>query len=240
MLHRYSDISIRAPARGATSCKRVSHADRHISIRAPARGATESFDKVMAHNKFQSALPRGERPFAASFIALFIADFNPRSREGSDLWYDVHRPGERHFNPRSREGSDCSDCIYDEFIPISIRAPARGATINLLLIVLFLQFQSALPRGERHILDCNTNALRNFNPRSREGSDHKYKLLTAVIVISIRAPARGATAYGFYRSCDYTISIRAPARGATCHNRYDAKHRAISIRAPARGVMLYK
>ena len=128
MLHRYSDISIRAPARGATSCKRVSHADRHISIRAPARGATESFDKVMAHNKFQSALPRGERPFAASFIALFIADFNPRSREGSDLWYDVHRPGERHFNPRSREGSDS----------------------NLLLNSSnALAFQSALPRGER-------------------------------------------------------------------------------------------
>ena len=124
----YALISIRAPARGATSCKRVSHADRHISIRAPARGATESFDKVMAHNKFQSALPRGERPFAASFIALFIADFNPRSREGSDLWYDVHRPGERHFNPRSREGSDS----------------------NLLLNSSnALAFQSALPRGER-------------------------------------------------------------------------------------------
>ena len=172
MLHRYSDISIRAPARGATSCKRVSHADRHISIRAPARGATESFDKVMAHNKFQSALPRGERPFAASFIALFIADFNPRSREGSDLWYDVHRPGERHFNPRSREGSDLDPAVWLAGEIISIRAPARGATRSRFKhFTLTVSFQSALPRGERLYRGRKCRITGYFNPRSREGSD---------------------------------------------------------------------
>ena len=55
----------------------------------------------------------------------------------------------------------------------------------------------------------------NFNPRSREGSDHGriYPIMT--FQISIRAPARGATAAlppAYPLPC---ISIRAPARGAT-------------------------
>ena len=56
---------------------------------------------------------------------------------------------------------------------ISIRAPARGAT-GLLVILLQCadQFQSALPRGER-----------------RERSERSSR----VMIISIRAPARGAT-----------------------------------------------
>ena len=55
-----------------------------------------------------------------------------------------------HFNPRSREGSDVITAILPDVIPISIHAPAKGAT-------------TALPI---HQEQCS-----HFNPRSREGSD---------------------------------------------------------------------
>ena len=78
-----------------------------ISIHAPARGATYSkiYQKVM--QKFQSTLPRGERPgssfhdgipiiisihapargatYIDKLVNAIFADFNPRSREGSDF-----------------------------------------------------------------------------------------------------------------------------------------------------------
>ena len=55
-----------------------------ISIHAPAKGATARFVAV----------------------AFFSTDFNPRSREGSDILYSPVLRMDGNFNPRSREGSD--------------------------------------------------------------------------------------------------------------------------------------
>ena len=55
----------------------------------------------------------------------------------------------------------------------------------------------------------------NFNPRSREGSDITEYINDNINLISIRAPARGATMLAGYVLRYYKISIRAPARGAT-------------------------
>ena len=54
-------------------------------------------------------------------------------------------------------------------------------------------------------------------------------------IISIRAPARGATKEGKYKGSSKEISIRAPARGATIEFIYGFLRPEISIRAPARG-----
>ena len=107
-------ISILAPARGATKSKQGLTGPQGISILAPARGATCS--DVLYHGHeclFQSSLPRGERHrrrpltrFAKAFqsslprgerrIQIRIIcgvsreDFNPRSREGSDLMTGTH------------------------------------------------------------------------------------------------------------------------------------------------------
>ena len=108
-----------------------------------------------AHAIFQSALPRGERHGAS-------VEYKPT------------------------------------MTTISIRAPARGATYNLRYIYfsrifqsalprgerrvdtnlafhMFL-FQSALPRGERHNMVGYCQSHRDFNPRSREGSDDGTQL----------------------------------------------------------------
>ena len=55
------EISIHAPARGATSTYQHTHYSTRISIHAPARGATQYSAAIRGTQKFQSTLPRGER-----------------------------------------------------------------------------------------------------------------------------------------------------------------------------------
>ena len=76
-----------------------------ISIRAPARGATSIKKDNDKAQRFQSALPRGERLVFSSLV-YSPEYFNPRSREGSDARICVPLLHRRYFNPRSREGSD--------------------------------------------------------------------------------------------------------------------------------------
>ena len=143
-------ISIHAPAKGATSSKMITSMSGAISIHAPAKGATpkhEAFHpiyrfqstlprrerpKIRSHSKksliFQSTLPRRERLYSNSINRYFPCHFNPRSREGSDDSEWTNTVNKLNFNPRSREGSDTS--------PFSI-------------FLFFTEFQSTLPRRER-------------------------------------------------------------------------------------------
>ena len=81
-------------------------------------------------------------------------DFNPRSREGSDVAKKSATISSVYFNPRSREGSDRKRLLIMQCIVISIRAPARGATGLIKFI---------------------TGVFTDFNPRSREGSDINFR-----------------------------------------------------------------
>ena len=146
------EISIHAPARGATSTYQHTHYSTRISIHAPARGATDFSDffkfflrisiHAPARGATQKSQPRGHP----------LVNFNPRSREGSDMPKPFKTVLMFHFNPRSREGSDCrslfrfsrscdfnprsregSDAILSRDprnAEISIHAPARGATMQ--------------------------------------------------------------------------------------------------------------
>ena len=119
-------------------------------------------------------------------------------------------------------------------------------------------FQSTLPRGERHKKQFRFLTYHYFNPRSREGSDINTRISSRLAtVISIHAPARGATltvmcnlpsaVYFNPRSREgsdlsiiiipfrFVISIHAPARGATQSGIIAVMYDYISIHAPARG-----
>ena len=101
-----------------------------------------------------------------------------------------------NFNPRSREGSDATAfydflCVYR----ISIRAPARGAT------VIWKNSDGKLHISIRAPARGATARQSRWRPFPKQ--------------ISIRAPARGATNGCGYHDTQYSISIRAPARGAT-------------------------
>ena len=78
--------------------------------------------------------------------------------------------------------------------PISIHAPAKGATPAALTV-------------------CGAGFY--FNPRSREGSDQFREHSLSAIKISIHAPAKGATYLTAGQFAIILISIHAPAKGAT-------------------------
>ena len=98
---------------------------------------------------------------------IHALDFNPRSREGSDVDEVGVSDAVGDFNPRSREGSDYygmglsfdkgisihapvkgATDGYIEFLTsdlISIHAPVKGATRQLAGQPILTEFQSTLP-----------------------------------------------------------------------------------------------
>ena len=105
---------------------RISFPGYSVSIHAPARGATSTRRTVTPSSGFQSTRPRGARP---RLVALMKAKerFNPRARAGRD-----HLSGDR-----------------GRLRPVSIHAPARGATLPPQRAPGSIQFQSTRPRGAR-------------------------------------------------------------------------------------------
>ena len=212
-----TQISIHAPARGATVkelCEIVwgefqstlprgerrvflCHVtdNRSISIHAPASGATLEVVEVVRRRVFQSTLPRVER-------------------RATSTWSCCRRVFQSTLPRVERRGKIYVVCSRGA---ISIHAPASGATVIFPLSSCSVTFQSTLPRVERRVMEVYRNkyvaisihapasgatirmedemsVMENFNPRSREWSDHSthpegYRLSQ----ISIHAPASGAT-----------------------------------------------
>ena len=110
-IHRISgaDVSIRAPAWGATcSKKRVTPSGRGFNPRSRMGSDRRRKTTSSGVGAFQSALPHGERPHRVRW---------PRARS--------------RFNPRSRMGSDARRPLDRHRHEVSIRAPAWGATVFL-------------------------------------------------------------------------------------------------------------
>ena len=100
------NISIRAPARGATITSRKEYLRWWISIRAPARGATREHWRQIPTVAYFNPRSREGSDIKPMQKARFYDNFNPRSREGSDCIDVIKFYALRNFNPRSREGSD--------------------------------------------------------------------------------------------------------------------------------------
>ncbi len=76
---------------------------------------------------------------------------------------------------------------------ISIHAPARGATTVANPTPCPVQFQSTHPHGVRPRVASRDHRARDFNPRTRTGCDLSTPGTGILQIISIHAPARGAT-----------------------------------------------
>ena len=142
-------ISIHAPARGATievQRDEVGIIDFNSRSREGSDASLSGIFLVFC--KFQSALPRGERPLPG-ILQNLANNFNPRSREGSDLVHTLYVVPRWDFNPRSHKVSDVQYNTGSRECKISIRAPTRGATKSLPHSLPTLLFQSSLPRRER-------------------------------------------------------------------------------------------
>ena len=118
---------------------------------------------------------------------------------------------------------------------VSIRAPAWGATFCHVFQVAICVFQFALPRGERLMCLATLAGLPGFNSRSRVGSDAALQVFIQQLIVSIRAPAWGATGNSHHPAQPRPVSIRAPAWGATHPFVLFCSTHSVSIRAPAWG-----
>ena len=166
-------ISIRAPARGATCAVSCPVGASYFNSRPREGGDWDLLERIHRTGQFQFAPPRGGRPPVPPIISP-PAYFNSRPREGGDILQGCQGRIRHYFNSRPREGGDIHDRTAVADLTISIRAPARGGDWDLLeRIHRTGQFQFAPPRG---------------------GRQHIGTLDAGDIGISIRAPARGATA----------------------------------------------
>ena len=145
----FAPISIHAPAKGATMGKLKNQSRKLISIHAPAKGATVLSSLFFNIKRFQSTLPRRERPF--------ILPIPP-----------IHQTISIHAPAKGATAKAVADIDNSK---ISIHAPAKGATFLRRYRNRTQAFQSTLPRRERQIGGKNFDMSKNFNPRSREGSD---------------------------------------------------------------------
>ena len=98
-----------------------------VSIHAPARGATTVAAVMVAKGSFQSTRPQGARPLPLIMIH-YPECFNPRARKGRDTQMTPATWVLRCFNPRARKGRDVFASYEYGWLPVSIHAPARGAT----------------------------------------------------------------------------------------------------------------
>ena len=210
-------ISIHAPARGAT---RIETRCRNTVINFNPRSHTGS-DMVavvlkLQRMKFQSTLPHGERRVISnSIIHQVLISIHAPARGATRI--SPSTTSKPNFNPRSRTGSDSS--LFKRFTPIqhfNPRSRTGSDLLNFLWTWVNHSFQSTLPHGERPGKLVIPSMIFYFNPRSRTGSDrygcinrlsnfkfqstlpHGERLpsITVLIpsmIISIHAPARGAT-----------------------------------------------
>ena len=231
-------VSIHAPARGATRAFSIwSNYYKGVSIHAPARGATiaylQSIRSIRGFNSRSREGSDGSRPPCRGCPRRF----NSRSREGSDIHQSKQSNKQDRFNSRSREGSDC----------ILIRWRFS-----------YQKFQFTLPRGERQrVVESPLRFTIRFNSRSREGSDvvqadtlkeavafqftlprgerpGRFAFLASANVVSIHAPARGATYRDYRHLLDVKFQFTLP-RGERPYGDLLIPVLGVSIHAPARG-----
>ncbi len=121
------------------------------------------------------------------------------------------------------------------FFGVSIHAPARGATFGMATKCRHFGCFNPRPRagGDQSAYSPRAT-LGCFNPRPRAGGDLRIRWLRPRNVVSIHAPARGATKHpgvGFYRDRFQST----PPRGGRPRRTNAARHIVLFQSTPPRG-----
>ena len=210
-------VSIHAPAGGATIAIFCISLLISVSIHAPAGGATKIVIFKTDGGKFQSTRPRGARPRSRTRTGGSTAFQSTRPRgarpvaminNGYIVGFQSTRPrGARRlqgrlrgirvrFNPRARGGRDVLSQGQRRTVRVSIHAPAGGATLSKRKPGGQAPRFNPRARGGRDQsstgMFCSTSS---FNPRARGGRDVPCGQCWQCRLVSIHAPAGGAT-YG--------------------------------------------
>ena len=168
------EISIHAPAKGATSRGNREKGICKFQSTLPRRERLRKIQMMGIIIVFQSTLPRRERLDTRTVVLVFLDISIHAPAKGATTCIKMFHSAVINFNPRSREGSDlmrsvtqkCINCISIHApakgatiqqntkrrnTGISIHAPAKGATIDSQISAKVHTFQSTLPRRERLI-----------------------------------------------------------------------------------------
>ena len=172
------------------------HTSQAISILAPARGATCQKIRVALTAFYFNSRPCERGDVRRCHITQLRIYFNSRPCERGDIEGLPYFPFYRfQFSPL-REGRPVRLCRHHTAAPISILAPARGATLDFKSFAevdRLFQF-SPLREGRPQDFRESFNRLNDFNSRPCERGDMKTNNSQSVNAdISILAPARGAT-----------------------------------------------
>ena len=144
-----------------------------VSIRAPAWGATKRGFFVSRLSAVSIRAPAWGATHGGQSRSLVQSRFNSRSRVGSDGGYTTRR----------------------RRIQVSIRAPAWGATLSWCNVWQHFGFNSRSRVGSDSQTLATASADTCFNSRSRVGSDVEVAIFDIDGIVSIRAPAWGATSF---------------------------------------------
>ena len=165
-----------------------------VSIRAPARDATRAIKTENHIDVVSIRAPARDATVSAMSSPPDSACFDPRARAGRDALAPCGSGASSCFDPRARAGRDNAGCTDTR--PHRSFDPRARAGRDI--------------RSAR----CMARSTR-FDPRARAGRDEIAPPKSYEDAVSIRAPARDATAINVQHDAAYLVSIRAPARDAT-------------------------
>ena len=185
-------VSIHAPAKGATRGGFHARPRRGFRSTPPRRGRLIMLGSTSVSMPFRSTPPRRGRPGPVRPPAR-LACFDPRPREGGDSLSRLRDAQVTGFDPRPREGGDIQRAFSIVREGVSIHAPAKGATSTALYWGCMVLFRSTPPRRGRHPRFLSQLNRACFDPRPREGGDPPPAAGGLVDIVSIHAPAKGAT-----------------------------------------------
>ena len=169
-----------------------------VSIHAPAWGATYNY-KIKARDRaFQSTLPRGER-------------HRKFDTDGTEIRFQSTLPrGERQIISITH----INKFVFQSTLPRGERRTNVNGRTNS------AKFQSTLPRGERHGQAGHTRQDTQFQSTLPRGERLLICFISRVFsMVSIHAPAWGATTAVWHELTGQKVSIHAPAWGATSNAR---------------------
>ena len=163
-------------------------------------------------------------------------NFNPRPPRGGRLSSTRSVKGSRLFQSAPpRGGRQATHVVNLAFHPFQSAPPRGGRQSAFFCSLSQSRFQSAPPRGGRPGSMSPRMRWRRFNPRPRVGGDVDQPVTVGLRIVSIRAPAWGATLGGPVAVLAPAVSIRAPRRERLELVADYIDGLLVSIRAPAWG-----
>ncbi|EFK09572.1 conserved domain protein [delta proteobacterium NaphS2] len=112
-------------------------------------------------------------------------------------------------------GATCKDLLIIQRLQVSIHAPAWGATLLRQRQAFASSFQSTPPHGGRQELAPTAQPSSCFNPRPRMGGDSTRSFSSMASAGFNPRPRMGGDWQDRPMRCRWLVSIHAPAWGAT-------------------------